>query len=46
MIGLMKDELGRQIVKKFVGSRAKTYTYLKDNNDEDKKSKATKTRVI
>ena len=40
--GLMKDELGRQIMKTFVGLRVKTYSYLKDNNDEDKKAKRTK----
>ena len=38
VIGLMKDELGGQIMKEFVGLRAKTYSYLKDNNDEDKKA--------
>ena len=38
----MKDELGGKIMKKFVGLRAKTYSYLKDNNDEDKKAKVTK----
>ena len=32
----MKDELGGEITKEFVGLRAKTYSYLKDNNDEDK----------
>ena len=42
VIGLMKDELGGQIMKEFVGLRGKTYSYLKDNNDEDKKVKATK----
>ena len=26
-------------MKEFVGLRAKTYSYLKDNNDEDKKAK-------
>ena len=35
----MKEELGGQIMKEFVGLRAKTYSYLKDNNDESKKSK-------
>ena len=39
VIGLMKNELGGQIMKEFVGLRAKTYSYLKDNNDEDKKRK-------
>ena len=38
----MKDELGGQIMKEFVGLRAKTYSYLKDNNDEYKKAKGTK----
>ena len=46
LIGLMKDELGGQIIKEFVGLRAKTYSYLKDNNDEDKKAKGKKTCVI
>ena len=35
----MKDELGGQIMKEFVGFRAKTYSHLKENNDEDKKNK-------
>ena len=39
LIGLMKDELGGRIMKKFFGLRTKTYSYLKDNNDEDKKPK-------
>ena len=42
VIGLMKNELGGQIMKEFFGLRAKTYSYLKDNNDEDKKQKAQK----
>ena len=34
----MKDELGGNIMKEYVGLRAKTYSYLKDNNNhEDKK---------
>ena len=47
LIGLMKNELGGQIIKKFVGLRAKAYSiYLKDNNDEHKKEKETKKCVI
>ena len=42
----MKNDLGGQIMKEFVGLRAKTYSYLKDNNDEDKKAKGTKKCVI
>ena len=33
-------------MKEFVRIRAKTYIYLKDNNDEDKKAKGTKRWVI
>ena len=33
-------------MKEFVRLRAKTYSYLKDNNDEDKKAKDTKKCVI
>ena len=39
VIRLMKDELGGQIMKELVGLRVKTYSYLKDNIDEDKKKK-------
>ena len=46
VIGIMKDELSGQIIKEFFGLRAKIYSYLKDNNDEDKKSKGTKKCVI
>ena len=42
----MKDELGGRIVKKFVGLRAKTYSYLNDNNDEDNKPKDIENCVI
>ena len=45
-LGLMEDKLGGQIMKEFVGLRAKTYSYLKENNDEDKKAKGTKKYVI
>ena len=39
IIGLMKDELGGNIMVKFVGLRAKTYRYLIDEVSENKKSK-------
>ena len=42
VIGLMKDQLGGQIMNRFVRLRAKTCSYLKDNNDEEKKQKAQK----
>ena len=46
VIRLMKDELGGQIMKKFLGLRAKTYSYLKENHDENKKAKGAKKCVI
>ena len=46
MIGLKKDVLGGQIMKKFVWLRAKTYSYVKDNYDESKKAKDTNKCVI
>ena len=36
VIRLMKDELGGTIMKKFVGLRAKTYSFLIDENKEAK----------
>ena len=38
----MKDELGGKIMTKFVGLRAKPYSYLIDNGNEDKKANVTK----
>ena len=38
----MKDDLGGQIMNKFVELKAKTNSYLKDNHDEDKKAKRRK----
>ena len=38
----MNDELVEQIMNEFFRLRAKTCSYLKDNNDEDKKAKGTK----
>ena len=42
----MKDELERQIMKEFVGLRAKSYSYLKENNDEIKVTKKKKKCVV
>ena len=38
----MKDELSGKDMLKFVGLRAKTYSYLIDDGSEDKKAKGTK----
>ena len=46
VIGLFKDELGGKIMKEFVGLRAKTYSYLMDDDSEHKKAKGTKKCVI
>ena len=46
VIGLMKDEMEGQIMKEFIEFWAKTYSYFKDINDEDKKDKDTKKYVI
>ena len=46
VIGLFKDELGGKIMKEFCALRAKTYSYLINDNSEDKKSKGTKKYVI
>ena len=46
VIGLMKDELGGKIVTEFAALRPKTYSYLTDDCEEDKKAKGTKKCVI
>ena len=45
VIGLMKDELGGKIMIKFTALRPKTYCYLKDDNNENKKAKGAKKYV-
>ena len=46
VIGLFKDKLGGKLMKEFCALRAKTRSYLMDNNSEDKKSKGKKECVI
>ena len=46
VIGLMKDELSGKIMTKFVGPRAKIYSYLIDDGSEDKKAKGRKKCLI
>ena len=46
VIGLMKDELGGEIITEFVALRPKTYSYLTDNDKIDKKAKGTKKFII
>ena len=46
VIALFKDELGGKIMKEFCALRAKTYTYLMDDDNEKKKAKGIKKCVI
>ena len=46
VIGLFKDELRRKTMKEFCALRAKTYSYLMDDDSEKKKSKQIKKCVI
>ena len=46
VIGLMEDELGGKIMTEFVALRPKTYSYLTDDCEEDKKAKGKKKCVI
>ena len=42
VIGVIKDRLGRKILKKFVWFKAKSCSYLIDDDSEYKKAKGTK----
>ena len=42
VIGLMKDELGGKIMTEFAALRPKTYSYLMDDGNSDKRAKGKK----
>ena len=46
VIGLMKDELGGKIMTQFAVLRPKTYSYLMNDGNSDKKAKGTKKCVL
>ena len=46
VIRLMKDELGGKIIAEFVALIPKTYSYLKDDGNTDKKAKGTRKCLI
>ena len=46
VIGMFKDKLGGKIMKEFCALRAKTYTYLMEDDNEIEKAKAVKRCVI
>ena len=46
VIGLMKGELGGKIMTEFAAPRPKTYSYLMNDGNTDKKAKGTKKCVI
>ena len=46
VLGLIKDELGGEIMKEIAALRAKTYSYLTDNSTEENKAKGTKNSVV
>ena len=43
---MFKDELGGKIMKEFCALRAKTYTYLMEDDSENKKAKGIKRCVV
>ena len=46
VIGLFKDQLGGKIMKESCALKAKTYTYLMDDDNEKKKAKGIKNCVM
>ena len=46
VLGMMKDEAAGKIIKEFVGLRAKLYSYIMDEGEENKKCKGIKKQVV
>ena len=46
VIGMFKDELCGKNIKEFCALRAKTYTYLMDDESENKKAKGVKRCIV
>ena len=46
VIGMFKDALGGKIMKQFCAPTAKTCSYLKDDDNEEKKAKGTNKCII
>ena len=46
VIGLMKDELGGKVMTEFAALRPKTYSYLTDDSNSNKKAKGRKKCLI
>ena len=46
VIGMFKDGLGGTIIKEFCAFRAKTYSYLTEDDSETKRAKGVKRCVI
>ena len=46
VIGLMKDQLSGKTMTEFVALRSKTYSYLMDNCNSDKKAKGTEKECV
>ena len=46
VLGMMKDEAAGKIIKEFVGLRAKLYSFVMENGEENKRCKGIKKQVV
>ena len=46
VLGMMKDEAGGKTIKEFVGLRAKLYSFIMDDGEENRKCKGVKKQVV